>query len=388
MAPPTRMETKVEQRTVLHFLVREGKKPIDCWRQMRTVFGDDTMSKTRIRVWHKRFLAGCDSFKDDKHTRRPRSGHSNHNIQKVQAALRTDQRMTVRGLAAETNISKSSVHGILKKDLRLSKVAAKLVPKELTPRQKAFRKRLCEENLAAMRVNPDLMDLVVTGDESWVSVMEMETKQGSSAWIPRGSRSDRLTKACQQRNACKSMLTVFFDKQGVVLSEFLAPGTTVDTDQYLEVLQRLRENIRRKRPNLWGNVRRGEPCPFLLHQDNASSHTSSRTLAYFGENSIDLLAHPPNSLNLAPCDYFLFPKLKSALRGVRHANLDAMKAAVFRVLRSIPQVEFEKALMSLPIRWMKCVSADGEYFEGRHMPYDPEDHGLEIVFGEESEEED
>ncbi len=34
------------------------------------------MSKTRIRVWHKRFLAGRDSFKDDKHTGHPRSGHS------------------------------------------------------------------------------------------------------------------------------------------------------------------------------------------------------------------------------------------------------------------------------------------------------------------------
>ncbi len=73
--------------------------------------------------------------------------------------------------------------------------------------------------------------------------------------------------------------------------------------------------------------------------------------------------------------------------GVRHANLDAMKAAVLKVLKKILEEDFATALMSMPIRWMKCVSAEGEYFEGRHLPFDPQDHSLEIVFGEDSEEE-
>ncbi len=47
------MEAKVEQRTVLSFLCKGGKSPMDCWREMRPVFGDNTMSLTRIRVWHK-----------------------------------------------------------------------------------------------------------------------------------------------------------------------------------------------------------------------------------------------------------------------------------------------------------------------------------------------
>ncbi len=53
------------------------------------------------------------------------------------------------------------------------------------------------------------------------------------------------------------MLIVFFDKKGVVQAEFLAPGETVDTDQYCGFLLRLKESIRRKRPHLWGKVRRG-----------------------------------------------------------------------------------------------------------------------------------
>ncbi len=62
-----------------------------------------------------------------------------------------------------------------------------------------------------------------------------------------------------------------------------------------------------------------------------------------------------------------------------------MKKAVLKVLKKIPQEDFATALMSLPIRWMKCVMAEGEYFEGRHLPCNPSNHDLEIVFGEDSE---
>ncbi len=268
--PPTSMDRKVEQRTVLRFLVREGKRPIDCWRQMTTVFGAETMSKSRIRVWHKRFLQGRDNFKDDKHTGRPRSARTTGNIRSIQNALGKDRTLTVRQLAQITNMAKSSVHGVLKKDLKLSKIAPKLVPKDLTDAQKAFRKRICEENLELLRNKPDLMDFIVTGDESWVSVLELSTKQASSEWIPKGSKDARPTKARKQRSEQKAMLTVFFDKKGVVLAEFLRPGKTVDSEQYCEVLLRLKENIRRKRPHLWGRVRRGEnahsSCTTTMHR--------------------------------------------------------------------------------------------------------------------------
>ncbi len=167
----------------------------------------------------------------------------------------------MRELADETNISKSSVHGILKKDLNLSKIAPKLVPKDLTDEQKSFRKRLCEENLELLSGRPDLMDFVVTGDESWISVLEITTKQASSEWIKKGSKDARPTKARKQRSERKAMLTVFFDKMGVVLAEFLPPGETVDSEQYCDLLLRLKDKIRRKRPHLWGQIRRGGGTP-------------------------------------------------------------------------------------------------------------------------------
>ncbi len=106
------------------------------------------------------------------------------------------------------------------------------------------------------------------------------------------------------------MLTVFFDVKGVIHSEFLPQGQTVTADEYILTLQRLRESIRRKRPELWGQgqVRRGGVRPFLLHHDNASSHTAVPTLAFIGEQNMEMLPHPPYSPDLAPCNFFSVPQ--------------------------------------------------------------------------------
>jgi len=42
----------------------------------------------------------------------------------------------------------------------------------------------------------------------------------------------------------------FFDRKGIVQYEFIAQGQTANQQCYLEVLTRLRESIRRKRPPL------------------------------------------------------------------------------------------------------------------------------------------
>jgi hypothetical protein len=66
----------------------------------------------------------------------------------------------------------------------------------------------------------------------------------------------------------KVVLTVFFDIEGVVHHKFLRQGQTVNRWYYLEVLKRLRENVRRRRPQLWRNN------SWFPHHDNAPAHSS------------------------------------------------------------------------------------------------------------------
>jgi hypothetical protein len=86
-------------------------------------------------------------------------------------------------------------------------------------------------------------------------------------------------------------------------------GQRVNRWYYLEVLKRLRENVRRKRPQLWRNN------PWFLYHDNASAHASLLVRDFLANTNTTVLPQPPNSPDLALEDFFLFPKLKSTLKG-------------------------------------------------------------------------
>ncbi len=153
----------------------------------------------------------------------------------------------------------------------------------------------------------------------------------------------------------------------------------MDTDSYLKTIHTLKEHLCRKRPHLWNRQDPNPdlPRPFLLHHDNAPMHTSVLTLAFISESGIEMLAHTPYSLDMAPSDYFLFPRLKFIFRGYRHESVEDMEQAVKQALKEIPPDDFAAAIDLLPVHWMKCIAVEGAYFEGRHVPIHPEDdHGL------------
>ena len=74
--------------------------------------------------------------------------------------------------------------------------------------------------------------------------------------------------------------------------------------------------------------------------------------------------HPPYSPDLAPCDFWLFPKLKEKLRGCRYETIQEMKEAMTKVIDTLTQEDFNGAFQKLLERYNKCIAAGGDYFEG------------------------
>ena len=75
---------------------------------------------------------------------------------------------------------------------------------------------------------------------------------------------------------------------------------------------------------------------------------------------IKTVPQPPYSPDLAPCDFWLFPKL----RGCRYETIELMKEALTKVIDKITQEDFHEALQKLLERYNKCIAAGGDYFEG------------------------
>ena len=68
----------------------------------------------------------------------------------------------------------------------------------------------------------------------------------------------------------------------------------------------------------------------------------------------------PYSPDLAPCDFWLFPKL----RGCRDETTVEMKEAVTKVIDTLTQEDFHGAFQKLLEQYNKCITAGEDYFEG------------------------
>ena len=55
--------------------------------------------------------------------------------------------------------------------------------------------------------------------------------------------------------------------------------------------------------------------------------------------------------DMAPCDFFLFPKIKTTLEGRRFTAIDDIKSASLKELKAIPKIEFEKGFEDWKKRW-------------------------------------
>ena len=74
---------------------------------------------------------------------------------------------------------------------------------------------------------------------------------------------------------------------------------------------------------------------------------------------IKTVPHRPYTPDLAPSDFWLFPKL----RGCRYETIEEMKEAVTKVIDTLTQEDFHGAFQKLLERY-KCFAAGGDYFEG------------------------
>ena len=82
------------------------------------------------------------------------------------------------------------------------------------------------------------------------------------------------------------------------------------------------------------------------------------------------MPQPPYSPDMAPCDFFLFPKIKRTLNGHRFTAIDDIKSASLKELKAIPKIEFEKRFEDWKKRWHKCIISNGDYFEGNNINVD------------------
>jgi histone-lysine N-methyltransferase SETMAR len=324
------MDTVEEQRSCIKFCVKNGKTGAETLQMLRTSFSDDCLSQAVVYQRVKRFKDGRESLKDDPRQGRPSTARNEQKVAQVREKICADRCLTIREIAEEVNVSCGSCQAILSEDLAMRHVAAKFVPRLLSDDQKSQHIEVCEELKQSVEI---FVSRIITGDETWVYGYDPETKLQSSQW--RSSSSPRPKKARQVRSNVETMLMVFFDIQGLMHCEFVPAGQTVNQHYYKEVLLRLREKVRRKWSQLFQSGR------WLLHHDNAPAHIALSIQEFLVKKKIPVVPHPPYSPDLAPCDFFLFPRIKMKLKGRRFDD-DTIKMNTTRELNVLSHEDFQR----------------------------------------------
>ncbi|UYV62779.1 hypothetical protein LAZ67_2001911 [Cordylochernes scorpioides] len=299
------MEQKLKQRICIEFCVKLQISATETFEMLNKAFPNDAPKRTTVFEWHSRFKAGRISIEDDPRQGRPKFQRTDENVQKITDLIKENPRSTLLELEQDTGISKTTIGRIVTQDLKLKKTPAKFIPRFLTNEQKLCRLATCEDMMEMTRTDPEWKDKIITGDETWVYGYDPETKPQSAEWR----------------------------------------GQTVIKEMYLGILRRLREAIRKKRPEKWTNG------GWILHHDNARPHTAHLMTSFLAKNETQILLQPPYFPDIAPNDFFLFPKLKAVLKGRHFDTRDDIIEKSPLALKSIPKEAYKNCFDNWEKRW-------------------------------------
>jgi hypothetical protein len=113
----------------------------------------------------------------------------------------------------------------------------------------------------------------------------------------------------------KTMHITFSDIKDIVHFYFIPQGWTINQAYYVEIMKWLCEAVHRERSELW-------PSDSLFHHNNALAHKALSVKQFLPQKRITEMEHSPYSPDLALNIFWLFPKIKSAIKGWRFPDIE------------------------------------------------------------------
>ena len=161
--------SNTEYRAVIKFVTRKGLSATQITKELTDAYGDSAPSCRTIAKWVAEFEDSTRVFKDASRGDRPTTAVADESIRAVEDIVMRDRHISVRRVAGELSISKTSLYKIISGHLGMKEVCTKWVPKLLTPLQRANQVDCCEELLE--NGNQDLTGFfgrIETKDEAWI----------------------------------------------------------------------------------------------------------------------------------------------------------------------------------------------------------------------------
>ncbi|CAJ0847023.1 1090_t:CDS:2 [Entrophospora sp. SA101] len=166
----------------------------------------------------------------------------------------------------------------------------------------------------------------IPSDETWFHFYAVPNKESNKTWVKSGENQLQITRTAQ--NAKKRMFCDFCSIKGVVARIVVPKGQTVN-GTFIEQIKTIR------------NV--------VMHHDNVASYKSKIVTEYLEEEKAILLPHLPYSLDLAPCDFFLFLRIKEELKNKHFDHIENLACAVQAITDGITKEDYQNHLKIVKI---------------------------------------
>ncbi|CAH1981318.1 unnamed protein product [Acanthoscelides obtectus] len=272
-------------RAIIYYNFQRQLSQQECLAELLSVFGNEAPHQSTISRWYGEFKRGRVSLSDDSGLGAPKTAVTQENVDAVRKLIIEDIHVTYREIKASLKISKTSIQKNLHVELGVRKLVFRWIPHLLNEEQKAARVNWCQKRLDRFNSgnSKNVYSIVSAGHISTIPLNEQRTV--TADWY-----------------------------------------TTICLPKVIPELRKINPERR-----------------IVLHQDNASSHTAQKTRQYLTEGNVELLDHPPYSLDLSPNDFFTFPKIKNKLRGQSFQSSEE------------PVDAFKNTVLDLPANeWNKC----------------------------------
>ena len=328
---------------------------IEISKELDNIYKESAPSHRTVAEWVAEFNNPECAFEDAPQMGHPSTIAADENVEAVERIVMRDRQVSVRRVAYKLVVPKTIIHEIMDNQLGMKKVCTRWILKLLTLIQRANHINCCQELLQQSEVNPTkFFDCIVTGDESWIHHYDPLSQLDAEVWKRLGEQtSSRLH---QERSTGKIMMIIFWDKDGVLLTEYLPRGTTISGPCYASIIERLYSVIVEKgRGKVSHEV-------LLLHY-NAPIGKCKIVQTAVRQTGFIELNHPIYSLDIAPANYHPLSNLKKFVHLKNFSSDNEAVTTVEDYLTDLNSESFCKGIQSLHDRWQRVVASEGQYIQ-------------------------
>ena len=330
----------------------------ETWRRFKAKFGREVNLHTISAIMKKWKAVGSIQNQHKGNSGRKKSARSQENQEKIMSLVVEDNKKSIRRLAFASDMKKSSVHNILRKDLHLKPYKPQTC-QELKEGDESKRLEFCLKIREMIQNDEVCPGNIIFSDESHVYLKGSPNKQNNREWcVSRPAdrtsvplHSSKVTVWCGLSSA-KVYGPFFFEDR-----ETGAP-LTVTKERYVDVLKEAFPEDDE------------DDQSSIFMQDGAPAHTSRMAMDWLQmrfpgrliSNKSDFV-WPPRSPDLNPCDFFLWGYMKQDIHRAQPGSTEDVKQKIREFMAEISEDLLQRVNNQFMSRVGRCIAANGGLFE-------------------------